>query len=51
MQLLANLPILKNWGVDVPNDPNQKMYVWFDALNIYQSGIGFGSDDTTYKKW
>ena len=42
------------------------MYVWFDALNIYQSGIGFGTDersegvrlldkrgqdDITYKKW
>ncbi len=33
----------KNWGVPVPNDNTQRMYVWFDALNIYQSGIGFGS--------
>lgn len=41
----------KNWGVPVPNDPTQRMYVWFDALNIYQSGIGFGWDETTYKKW
>ncbi|MCL4354946.1 methionine--tRNA ligase [Patescibacteria group bacterium] len=41
----------KNWGVDVPNDPNQKMYVWFDALNIYQSGIGFGTNEEEYKKW
>ena len=30
----------KNWGVPVPNDKNQRMYVWFDALNIYQSGLG-----------
>lgn len=29
----------KNWGVSVPNDPTQRMYVWFDALNIYRSGI------------
>jgi len=29
----------KNWGVPVPNDPNQRMYVWFDALNIYRSGV------------
>jgi len=35
----------RNWGVDVPGDPNQKMYVWFDALNIYQSGVGFGADE------
>jgi methionyl-tRNA synthetase len=41
----------KNWGVPVPNDPSQRMYVWFDALNIYQSGIGFGWDEQTYKKW
>ena len=33
----------KNWGVPVPNDPSQIMYVWFDALNVYQSGIGFGT--------
>jgi methionyl-tRNA synthetase len=30
----------KNWGVSVPDDENQKMYVWFDALNIYRSGLG-----------
>lgn len=41
----------KNWGVPVPGDPTQRMYVWFDALNIYQSGIGFGWDDKMYKKW
>ena len=40
----------KNWGVPVPNDPTQKIYVWFDALNIYQSGIGFGWDEEKYKK-
>jgi methionyl-tRNA synthetase len=45
----------KNWGVAVPNDPEQKMYVWFDALNIYQSGIGFGSaiesNEKEYRRW
>src|SRR5258708_7077563 len=41
----------KNWGVPVPGDPSQRMYVWFDALNIYQSGIGFGSNEEEYKKW
>lgn len=41
----------KDWGVEVPNDPNQRMYVWFDALNIYQSGVGFGWDEKEYKKW
>ncbi|MBI4136825.1 methionine--tRNA ligase, partial [Candidatus Roizmanbacteria bacterium] len=41
----------KNWGVPVPEDDSQRMYVWFDALNIYQSGIGFGWDDKKYEKW
>jgi methionyl-tRNA synthetase len=41
----------KNWGVPVPGDNTQRMYVWFDALNIYQSGVGFGWDDTQYEKW
>jgi methionyl-tRNA synthetase len=41
----------KNWGVPVPGDPSQRMYVWFDALNIYQSGIGFCVEDKKYNKW
>ena len=40
-----------DWGVPVPGDDSQRMYVWFDALNIYQSGIGFGWDEEKYKKW
>ncbi|MDP2649359.1 MAG: methionine--tRNA ligase [bacterium] len=41
----------KNWGVQVPGDPTQRIYVWFDALNIYQSGIGFGWDEKLYNIW
>jgi len=41
----------KNWGVPVPGDPSQIIYVWFDALNIYQSGVGFGWDDQKYEKF
>lgn len=41
----------KNWGVPVPGDDSQRQYVWFDALNIYQSGIGFGWDEKKYNKW
>ncbi len=28
----------RGWGVPVPGDPDQIMYVWFDALNVYRSG-------------
>lgn len=41
----------RNWGVPVPGDDTQRIYVWFDALNIYQSGIGFGWDEARYRKW
>ncbi len=38
-------------GVPVPNDENQFIYVWFDALNIYMTGVGFGTDDKNWKKY
>jgi methionyl-tRNA synthetase len=41
----------KNWGVPVPGDPDQIMYVWFDALNIYYSGIGSGWDEKLFAQW
>ncbi len=41
----------KNWGVPVPKDPRQIMYVWFDALNVYQTGIGFCWKENLYKKF
>lgn len=28
----------RGWGVPVPGDSEQIMYVWFDALNVYRSG-------------
>jgi len=41
----------RGWGIPVPGDENQIMYVWFDALNIYQTGIGFGWDEKKYQTW
>lgn len=38
-------------GVPVPGDDSQKIYVWFDALNIYQTGVGYGYDKTLWEKW
>lgn len=39
------------WGIPVPNDETQIIYIWFDALNIYQTGIGFGHNDKQYQYW
>lgn len=38
-------------GVPVPGDQSQKIYVWYDALAIYLTGIGFGNDEENFKKW
>jgi methionyl-tRNA synthetase len=32
----------RGWGVPVPNDPTQVVYVWFDALANYISALGHG---------
>ena len=34
-----------HWGVDVPNDPNQVIYVWFDALLNYIFAAGYLTED------
>lgn len=41
----------KNWGIPVPGDNSQVIYTWFDALNVYQTTIGFGYDEKLWKKW
>lgn len=33
-----------DWGVPVPNDDEQVMYVWFDALTNYISTLGWPKD-------
>ncbi|KKQ53372.1 methionine--tRNA ligase [Candidatus Woesebacteria bacterium RIFCSPHIGHO2_01_FULL_39_17] len=38
-------------GVPVEGDNSQKAYVWFDALNIYQTAVGFGYDENLWKEW
>ncbi len=39
------------WGVPVPDDDTQVMYVWCDALTNYISGLGFGGKDADYQKF
>ena len=45
---------LKNkmpWGVEVPNNPDHVMYVWFDALVNYISAIGWPEDMEKFNNW
>jgi methionyl-tRNA synthetase len=32
----------RGWGIEVPGDPRQVMYVWFDALANYITALGYG---------
>lgn len=40
------------WGIPVPDDDSQVMYVWFDALTNYISTLGWPADkDGAFKKY
>jgi methionyl-tRNA synthetase len=39
------------WGISVPGDETQVMYVWFDALINYISTIGWSKDLTKFESY
>ena len=41
----------RHWGVPVPGDDTQVMYVWFDALSNYITALGYADDAELYKKF
>ena len=42
----------RGWGIPVPGDPEQVVYVWFDALANYVTALGYGSDEgPAYRRW
>ena len=41
----------RGWGIPVPGDPDQVIYVWFDALGNYVTALGYGSDDDNLCRW
>jgi len=42
----------RGWGLPVPDDPDQVIYVWFDALTNYLSALRFGEHDSAdYQRW
>lgn len=43
---------MKGWGIPVPYDEDQRMYVWYDALSNYITALGFGSkNEELYKSF
>jgi methionyl-tRNA synthetase len=40
-----------NWGIDYPNSNDHVVYVWFDALINYVSGIGYTIDSKKFETY
>lgn len=40
-----------SWGIPVPDDDTQVMYVWFDALTGYISTLGWPDEEGDFKKF
>ncbi len=40
-----------SWGIPVPGDESQVMYVWFDALTNYISTLGWPDEGGNFKKY
>lgn len=39
------------WGISVPGDESQVVYVWIDALTNYISALGYGTDNKNMRFW
>lgn len=40
-----------DWGIPFPDDPEHRIYVWFDALTNYLTGAGFPNDADALARW
>jgi methionyl-tRNA synthetase len=41
----------RGWGIPVPGDPDQVIYVWYDALANYITAPGYGTDEDSFRYW
>ncbi|NIA25445.1 MAG: methionine--tRNA ligase, partial [Gammaproteobacteria bacterium] len=41
----------RGWGIPVPGDQDQVVYVWYDALGNYITALGYGTDSSDYRTW
>lgn len=42
----------RGWGIAVPGDPEQVIWVWFDALTNYLSALDYGqANSQSYRRW
>ncbi len=41
----------RGWGIPVPGDPEQVMYVWFDALGNYITALDYATNGDLYRRY
>jgi methionyl-tRNA synthetase len=41
----------RGWGIPVPGDPSQVIYVWFDALANYITALEYATNGKAYRRW
>lgn len=41
----------RGWGVQVPGDAKQVMYVWYDALSNYVTALGYAKNSANFQKY
>lgn len=41
----------RGWGITVPDDPEQVMYVWFDALGNYITALDYANDGELFQRY
>lgn len=41
----------RGWGIPVPDDPDQVIYVWWDALGYYVTSLGYGTASADLERW
>ncbi len=41
----------KNWGISVPGDDSQKIYVWFDALSNYINALDYATNGKLFREF
>ena len=40
-----------DWGIPIPWDDSQVIYVWVEALMNYATAVGYGQDDEMFDTW
>lgn len=51
LSISRNKERMHGWGIDVPGDPTQVMYVWMDALSNYTNALGYAAGGELFQRF